>query len=334
MNRFFYCFLVGLMMVGQAVSAATHSYPANCLAETLPQAAPTPVNSVTVRLINAPVFSASATLESAQIHIWRVACSPERSAVLIRVQREPANEGRRSPMIRVPEVFRAAQGDVTFGDMEGRDVVRISAVPNSSVGSGSGTVIANSTTYVLESEHVDLNSAFALRIDNTLYAQYDNDVYRREVAAYDPVPGRDPDAFASLKLSGRLTSAYYDPNRAGEGVYLEIWRIPGSGRNVLSWAWFTYDANGKPIWLAGNEDFIDGARQVTSPAIYRATGGFAGSAPSSDSVYWGDVTFEFPQCGRLELSYVSRPGQAAGIPTGSGAISMVSLGDVAGFGCD
>lgn len=123
----------------------------------------------------------------------------------------------------------------------------------------------------------------------------------------------DPAAYGQstqpLPITGKLSGSYYDPARNGEGVLVEIGRL-GTRRTIFV-TWYTY-ANGTQKWIAGNVDYVSGAREVQVPLI-TTMGGQFGSAfnPSQVQVSsFGTVTVSFPTCGSMTFQWSETGGQS------------------------
>jgi hypothetical protein len=97
-----------------------------------------------------------------------------------------------------------------------------------------------------------------------------------------------------------VTGAYFNPDRDGEGVTVLVQSRAGVPHVLLTW--YTYRA-GRQVWLIGNAD-SDGDR--VSLQMIETTGGEFGSLfdPSIiETQTWGEVDLEFPECGKLTLSF-------------------------------
>ena len=122
------------------------------------------------------------------------------------------------------------------------------------------------------------------------------------------IPPYDPAAYnTDLQLSGKLSGTYYDPNRNGEGVSVEVGRV--GDRRLVFIAWYTY-SGGVQQWMAGNADFPVGAREATIPLVV-TTGGQFGPLfnPNQVSVTsWGNVTIRFPTCTTMQFRWSANLG--------------------------
>lgn len=114
-----------------------------------------------------------------------------------------------------------------------------------------------------------------------------------------PSPRGRSDTFA-----GTLSGTWWNPARSGEGQVISF--ETAGARNVASFAYFTYDANGAPSWLVGNVDFRKTAASVSIP-LHRATGARFGTAFRPADVRFtpaGNVVLDFTSCSQMRLRYV------------------------------
>ena len=113
--------------------------------------------------------------------------------------------------------------------------------------------------------------------------------------------GEDPPV--EIPITGSLGGAWWDPERAGEGVTVDVARTD-DGRTVLFIAWFTY-LDGGQQWIAGNVDLTDGATVAVLPLV-RGTGAQFGAAFDPADVTlapWGEATVRFFSCRELVIDY-------------------------------
>jgi hypothetical protein len=153
-----------------------------------------------------------------------------------------------------------------------------------------------------------------------------------DIPAYAPVP-------TLLPLSGRLVGNFYDPAKSGEGILVEIGDFgppqPGQRqRHYLQYSWFTYDNDGRPFWISGGGEFLDGETHVHMPAIYRGGGRFAGLRAATEITSWGSVDMEFADCNTLRIGYNGNAGLPSNVPSGSGQLEWHRLTSVSGYRCD
>lgn len=106
-----------------------------------------------------------------------------------------------------------------------------------------------------------------------------------------------------------ISGSWYDPMRSGEGFTLEL-----LDDNRLLAAWYTYDALGNQIWLAGTGT-VDSTGLATVDAII-TDGAKFGAQFNPDDVNrtpWGTLIFRFTDCDHGSVSYQPTvPGYTAG----------------------
>lgn len=316
-----------------AAASTFRAYPASCLTNPLPAQATGPVYSANV-VLAANDGSPNPVPEPVTISVWRVACSQNTSATLMRIE-------RKSELYMQYVLFpgiRMAQGSVMFDDPSHLDFIRNAVEPNTIY----STVypddpVPYSTTFVLEyfrdPAYVgqNYNKTLSLRIDNFFLAG--NQFFINNIPAYAPTSGTYPAAFLPIPLSGYLSGNYYDPQHSGEGINVEVDELAGGAR-VLFFAWFTFDDLGAPYWLFGSSGFNDGDTSVSVPTAFESNGGFAGAfGPKATTTLWGNVTFTFPDCNHLTLQYASQSGLPAHTPIGSGTLNWQRLTSINGIVC-
>jgi hypothetical protein len=329
---------------------AHRAYPPSCLGAPLPDQSSGPVYSTHVNLYNP---DAQGGVEDVTATIWRIACSSsgqhqpynsdglQNAVTLLRLDRGPGRDGDTTSFPDFPDV-RVAQGGIAFDDPGQRDFVRLATDPNTFVADTSvASPLPYSTTFVLENypfrgaAQFNFNFGFELRIDPGLGA---GEIRSIRVPAYSPGTRSYPAAFQPLPITGYLTSNWYDPAHSGEGMVVQVFESPGAGgaNRQLAFDWFTFDAAGRPFWIAGNAAVrSDAPAYITVPAFYFGNGGFAGNfGARADALSWGEVRLEFADCNRLTVYYSGNQGLPAGVPGGSGTLHYQRLGNVNGLACE
>lgn len=112
-----------------------------------------------------------------------------------------------------------------------------------------------------------------------------------------------------LSLRGDFSGTWYDPAQSGHGLNVEVL---DRGRAVV--AWYTFDANGAPMWLFGLGS-LEGPR--LRAAMSRVEGGrfpplFDPAATATRA--WGELQIDFSDCGKGVLSWTPT---ATGFSAGS-----------------
>jgi hypothetical protein len=285
------------------------AYPPSCLADPLPFDFQGPRYQRTVNLATYRSADGAFSTENVTISVWRVPCSgpgnvSPNSATLIGIDRSTATEGT-DPYTLFPAV-RLTQGNNSL------KLVRIAAEPNTVLAHISqDTPVIFSQTFVLENFASnatstalwDFNKAFTI----TFYNGYSSDTGQSlAIPAYVPTQADYPNAYKPLPITGYLTGNWYDPNKGGEGMTVQVFELPGDTTNYLfTFALFTYDPTGLPYWLFGGTTVPAGARgSLTVPTTYSPGGTFLGGATNPNGAQtWGTVTFNFHDCGLVNLSF-------------------------------
>jgi hypothetical protein len=130
---------------------------------------------------------------------------------------------------------------------------------------------------------------------------------------------------SQLPTDGRVSGAWYDPARDGEGLLV----LAVEGGQMLV-TWYTYDPAdpGKQVWLLATGAF-DGARFQGNAVLTRGTRFGALFNPLSvERVPWGTLSLEFSSCARATLTYSST---IAGY--GGGERTLQQLAGTRGLAC-
>ena len=106
---------------------------------------------------------------------------------------------------------------------------------------------------------------------------------------------------AGFAIGAGTTGAWYDPQQAGHGLFLEVL----SGQRFLAW-WFTFDAQGKQAWFGGVGSY-SGNRAVINE-VYLTEGGrwipnF--NASNVNNRLLGKLRFEFQNCSSGKVEFES-----------------------------
>ncbi len=127
------------------------------------------------------------------------------------------------------------------------------------------------------------------------------------------VPAR---AQGYLGLDATFGGTWWNPNRAGEGILIEVARHPDPDlidRSLLFFAWFTYDPNGNPVYLSGPVTATASAvgQQLEIPVTITRGARFGTAFRAQDVAFtnWGTVRLRYLNCNELTLNYApSLPG--------------------------
>ncbi len=155
----------------------------------------------------------------------------------------------------------------------------------------------------------------------------DGDLHGRTIGerVADAVLAKVGALFAGNRLiDGSLSGSWYHPDRAGEGFMIEV--LP-DGRVIASW--YTYDAEGRQVWLYGTGEIDE--QGVARVEVYITDGARFGSAFDPNDVnlvLWGTLTFRFSDCDHGSVSFAPI---VAGFE--SGTLSIERLSAIAGTRC-
>lgn len=314
-------------VVGKALRAnPDRLYPAHCLSYPVG----TPANELTVvgpRNVRLGDVDGGGTFsEIVSVRVIRVPCSGGNSAVLVRFTRAANVQGTLpAPDVPSAALVRAGQQD---------SFLRLAGEPNTVQSDTFGFPLVRDETLVIEAFTngvFDSDAAFTLALD-TFY----NGATRREtfnVPAYNAAT--HPGGTQSLDINGYMTGNYYNAQRSGEGIFLEVGeRRDTNATRFVFFAWFTYAPDGRAYWIVGSADVAVGARTVTIPTRFLGNGGFAGNFDPAmvTNEAWGGATLSFPDCNTMVLNFASTHSNAA-VPSGSGVRTWTRLTDINGLVC-
>src|SRR5688572_12521519 len=104
-------------------------------------------------------------------------------------------------------------------------------------------------------------------------------------------------------FTGVLSGSWWDPARSGEGQLITFETV--GMRNVVFFAWFTYNSTGQASWLVGNVDYTPGATSITIPVFTASGARFGNDFRSGDAqtTPMGTVGLRCVSCHRLRLSF-------------------------------
>jgi cytochrome c peroxidase len=104
-------------------------------------------------------------------------------------------------------------------------------------------------------------------------------------------------------FTGVLSGTWWDPARSGEGQLITFETV--GTRNVVFFAWFTYNSTGQASWLVGNVDYTPGATSITIP-VFTASGARFGNdfrAGDVQTTPMGTVVLQYVSCNQLRLAF-------------------------------
>lgn len=145
------------------------------------------------------------------------------------------------------------------------------------------------------------------------------------IAAAIGMPARaDEPALQEVGIRGDFSGTWFDPAQPGQGLTIEI-----NDRSRATVAWFTFDADGAPMWLFGVGQ-VDGA--VLRVPVSRVEGGTFPPSFDPDAIDvapWGELTLSFTGCNAGELAWVT--GEAG---FGNGSMPLQRSTSVQGTRCN
>lgn len=299
----------------ERVTNPARLYPPSCLSYPLPEEPSGPVvgGSVVMRGVNGQPLPVD-------VAFWRVPCSSSKSAFLVTM---------------------AAPGDFIipsfFINQDGKQWnVRLTQEPNTRFSytffqAGNFIVTYPAEIGLLQYDQQgapDLNREFSI---SAIYGSGQQVIQPTRISAYQS--GAYPNVPQLIPLNGRMTGAYFQPGRGGEGILLEVAEAGSTSLVVVSW--YTFDAEGFPFWLVGSAVYTPGATSVTVQLAGKARGGFGGQFDPAQlqDLPWGTITLRFPSCNTLNFDFSSTH-STQGLPVGSGSRSWSRLTSVNGFACE
>jgi hypothetical protein len=137
-------------------------------------------------------------------------------------------------------------------------------------------------------------------------------------------------AMADLVLAdGKPTGQWFDPNRSGEGFFVEI--LKTGSTNQISIAMYTFDENGDPLWVVGNVP-IGPDDEVVTVEVFAFDGPMWG--PDFDpmdlnTIPFGTITARFPNCDSALFKIATDPD----VGLQGGNYSLVRLTSIEGIEC-
>ncbi len=322
------------------------TYPPSCAADPLPDSPSGPLLAQErIPLYARDTTTGDAFAENVTLTIWRLACSSstqltpyngdggKNSITLMRIDRDAnANPNR---YVTFPFITVSQNGS-PFDDTP-YSQLRAATEPNTVISDTpfSAPVAGNGVTYVLENyPYLDFysffyNYAFTLRVDPVLDGVAPIDI---AIGEYNPSQSDYPDAFNVLPFDGYAAAQWVGKTRPDDGLLVQIseqWTGVGADATYsrqLVFDLLTKDQNGNAIWLVGNAPFNKDALTVTTDAFY-----ITGPRPFP---HWGKVTFTFPHCNRLDMSFTPDGGLPAPVPVITGNAEYTRLFSANGMMCE
>ena len=284
------------------------AYPPSCIPGDLPTQPTGIIRDHYVTLATIPQAGGLPAYEQVYVGFWRVACSPTKSALLMKVKRVGTNYGRSDLWVR-PPFLRFSQGNITARDATGRDLVRYAEEPNTRVSDvGFGGSVITEATYVIEHRPdapiaLDFNQAFGVSVSQSAG---DAGGYQIDVPAYVPTPATYPNAFLPQVISGYHAALYIQPSNPGRSLSVSIYELPDPNIKEVFVNWNFQDATGKWWFLGQGGGITAGDRRANIiQLMYNDGAGY---------FRWGNATLEWDDCNTIHFTATPYPNLAAGVP--------------------
>jgi hypothetical protein len=270
--------------------------------------------------------------------VWRVPCSGGVSAVLLELNRPAGMSGTTSQYPTFPDIYTGTSSSVVY--------VRLPNDPNTVYSDTIlGSPVIEDAIYVFEyysgaasSASVNYNQAFTLIIDTLTQNASGNEITATiNVPAYSAANFNSyPSASSPMEISGYMSTNWFDPAHGGEGMLIQVYDNGDQETRTFTAAWYTFDPAGLPFWLFAQGTVAIGATQATNvPTYYSTNGGFAGNfGASSTFTQWGTMSFSFPDCNTMKVSYDGKTDAQTNGPGGQGSLSWSRLANINSLNCD
>ncbi|MEO8672142.1 MAG: hypothetical protein ABI411_12565 [Tahibacter sp.] len=337
----FYLFVFGGIAGTPGTSNAATPSPRACTAGLSPDLRPDPGSAVAVAILTLPAMSAdengvhiATKLGTGYLKIWRIACGNGRSALLGRIEDLVPN-GTLTPVF--PKFFA-----VTSQASRELLAYRLDTGARLLPGAFRGTT----DTFALIPDYSDGSVYGELDFENNITVHVEN-AFGPTAATLSgtvvmlsnflPVSSTYsyPDAFGPRPINGRYAGNFFDPQRPGEGIVVEIGDVAGQpGVHFLQFAWHSFDNQGAPFWISGGTGFSGTPKQLHMPAAYRSGGRFGGAAAAQVQTPWGSVDIEFSDCHTAVIHYAALSGLPVNVPSGSRQLQWQRLTGISGYSCD
>lgn len=148
-----------------------------------------------------------------------------------------------------------------------------------------------------------------------------------ELIRLSSIAGVPCDNVITKELENGNSGAFFAPDRAGEGIQVQM--VDNAGTLIPVVYWFTYDNQGNQLWLVGvgrNEDDA-----IIIDDVLTLSGAQFGTDFDPDDVQqtrWGSLRLDFSGCDNVTLSW-----DASDMSFGSGSLELIRLYGLAGTSC-
>lgn len=146
------------------------------------------------------------------------------------------------------------------------------------------------------------------------------------VPPYDPTLYFSPEEFELRAIGPTLGGLWYEPQRPGQGLLLQLAVEEGDLRLVVFW--FTY-VEGRQRFLFGSQAISAAQRTVTVDLSETRGAQFGSAFRPADVIIqpWGSIDFEFDSCNQAHAAYRSQDGAQ------HGSLALQRLTHLAGLQC-
>lgn len=124
---------------------------------------------------------------------------------------------------------------------------------------------------------------------------------------------------AAIGITREFSASWFDPGHAGHGFSLEV--VSGAQGKTLVVYWFTFDTNGKPLWVAGAGPVAGDRATVRVAASEGGTFDNAFRPGSVTTRPWGTLEFSFTSCNDGNVRFTP---DDASLPRGSMPIKRLT----------
>jgi len=288
-------------------------YPQGCATNyQISDQLPSKGSDITSGLIRLKEAAAITQIHDVNIRVYRRGCTePGRSILMFEMtvvdDMDDVSESVLAPM------FQADR----FGSIHG---LRGTREPNSWVASDDSRWVAEGETLTMFLDGIsiydpDYDASKVLSIDEyngdwelKILDPRDQRGYMVDIPEY-----RDQHMLSELPLSGRLSGNWVVNGVADQGFVLAFQELAGEVRPFVFLSWYTYDKDGRTLWLTGGNAFDIGDSQVEIPIEYVTGGEFMGSKTAERAVI-GTAVLKAVSCDNIRLEYdLSSMGLGTGI---------------------
>jgi hypothetical protein len=138
-----------------------------------------------------------------------------------------------------------------------------------------------------------------------------------------------------MELNGRLSGNWVVDGATDQGVMLSFSSIVGrpvaplESPMLVFLSWYTFDAQGRMLWLTGSAEFQAGATEVWVPLVYVSNGQFMSSQGAFRRAA-GSVRLAVRSCNSIQMDYGL---SELGLGMGTQFLQRIFAMEIAGFPC-